>query len=99
MSAEESDGVDARFLRVTPLCSAGRRALWARWQDEPMSEHVLLVEGESEGAYLELRGGREGDDTHVVLRAGEVVTAEQIRELVHMLISARWAADPDGDLT
>ncbi len=54
-----------------------RRGLWYRIAD----------------AGIEVCAGREGDDDHVKLRVGELVTAQQIAELAGCLESVVWARD------
>lgn len=72
------------FTQITPLDPAGRRALWIKF-GQPAGHSGLYA---CDGSFVELRSGREGDDSHVVLHAGEVLTAEKITEIVDCLLRA-----------
>jgi hypothetical protein len=81
------DSIHPEHVQITPLDTAGRRALWIKFgqpfgQMHDAGGYVY----ETDGSFIELRAGREGDDSHVVLRAGEVLTNEKISELVCALL-------------
>jgi hypothetical protein len=85
--------VPRTFLRVTPLDRAGRRALWIRFEPYDPNDEALL---ESNGEFVELRAGREGDDARLLLTAGEVLTRERVAALVDVLLTMKFGLDADG---
>lgn len=60
------------WVRLTPMDRAGRRAVWFR----------AKATGNELPTELEIRAGREGDDAHVVLRPGDVITPKLLWEIV-----------------
>jgi hypothetical protein len=77
-SAHENGELEERgFVRITPFCSAGRRALWMR--------HY--------GKRVELRAGREGDDGVVDFVEGMALDAKMLRAIVSLLETVRFACE------
>jgi hypothetical protein len=62
------------FVRCTPEDSSGRRAMWVKWDPS---------------CVLELRSGREGDDAHVVLIQGHILTKETLWEILSLIDRVR----------
>jgi hypothetical protein len=81
--------IPREFLRMTPLDCAGRRALWMRFPPFTGNEAIY----ESNGSCVELRAGREGDDAHLLLTEGDVLTKNTIRQLVDLLLTMKWGMD------
>jgi hypothetical protein len=69
--------VPESFIRITPLCSAGRRALWMR----------------DGGSEVELRAGREGDDNRILLKEGQVLAKKDIADLVELLLTVQFGLE------
>jgi hypothetical protein len=88
------------WVRVTPMDRPGRRALWYRTprtiaeaaatDDDALMKAMHVAEHP-----LEMRAGREGDDTHVLLDVGTVLTAQTISEIADALERGRaYVEDP-----
>lgn len=80
-ATNEREATDERVAASLPgfTCAAmndptGRRGIWFR----------VLDDG------IEIRAGREGDDVHVILRDGRVLTREQRLELQAALETGAW---------
>lgn len=87
----ESEGP---FFRIIPYDRSERRSLWMRFPPNSPDLRVFEPHLVSE---VELRAGREGDDTRVLLHEGEVLTCEKIAALIDVMLSARWAFDIDDE--
>jgi hypothetical protein len=97
VSAEKVPG---EWVRVTPLDSQGRRALWYRTPETTAAASVDVADlAEAERVrgkildqmprVVELRAGREGDDQHVVLTEGAVLDKRTLWQIVDALERGR----------
>jgi len=76
------------FEQITPFDSTERRALWMRC-DPPAEDSMAAVDLKS----IELRAGREGDDTQVILRVGETITEKLLCELAEAMHRGKDASE------
>ncbi len=69
--------MDETWRRVTPFDTAGRRALWVRVTDDA----------------VELRAGREGDDSSCRLPLDGTATLRDVRELEDVATTALFGVE------
>ena len=63
---------------------------------DPTGRRGVWFSVDQDYAWAEMWGGREGDDAHILLRAGETLTAERIEQIVSCLEYGAWMQEDHG---
>lgn len=74
---------DPGWIRIGKTCTAGRRSLWIKWEEEDVSGAKI------KRVAFTLRAGREGDDSIVRVTRDN----PQWRDLEDVLSTAQFAAE------
>jgi len=77
------------FYRMTPWDAPKRRALWMRFPPCNVEDDIFRPDG----SLVELRAGREGDDAHLLLKVGDVLTQATILEIIDLFLTVRFGLE------